>query len=147
MNMRKAVKSFSEYVRVAFGSNVIPTDNGKWLINVEFTNSDGEPDETQFDIPPHRFDYGKGECEELESLWKEFCKENGLHQNSIANLYFAEVSKNDEPTEEPICSFEKCQTCHCSDCYTGMIAREKGEEEYNKFLKVIAEAEVCSAEE
>jgi len=59
---------------------VIPTDElGYWNINVVFWNaSDKRDDETQFDIIPANFDYGIGKCTELEELWKDFCKENGI---------------------------------------------------------------------
>lgn len=43
---------------------------------------------------------------------------------------------------EKICSYEGCQTCHCADCMTGQIAREQGEEEYNKFVEAIGESEI-----
>lgn len=92
MNMKEAVKWFSKIVMTMFGSCTIPTnEEGRWEINVEFINSDGEPDETQFDILPYRLDYGRGVCEELEELWKNFCKENNFHQNSIMQLHFAGV--------------------------------------------------------
>ena len=92
VNMKEAVKSFSKEVAVVFASCIIPTnEEGYWPITVDFINSDGNEDETQFDILPYRFDYGKGECRELESLWKEFCRENGFRQNSITKLHFGEI--------------------------------------------------------
>jgi len=70
---------------------VIPTDElGYWNINVVFWNaSDKRDDETQFDIIPANFDYGIGKCTELEELWKDFCKENGIFQNSVKEIYLA----------------------------------------------------------
>ena len=43
---------------------------------------------------------------------------------------------------EKICSYEGCQTCHCKNCMTGQIAREKGEEAYDKFVEAMAESEI-----
>jgi len=67
---------------------IVLTDNrGYWNINVKFVNSDGDEDETQFDVKPYNFDYGIGKCEELEELWRDFCKENGFKQNSVLGVY------------------------------------------------------------
>ena len=93
MNMKEAVKTFAEICKSLFASRTISTENGYWIINVEFINSNKRPDETQFDILPAHFDYGKGECRDLEELWKEFCKENNFRQNSITNLYFDAIGK------------------------------------------------------
>ena len=46
---------------------------------------------------------------------------------------------------EPICTFQKCLTCPLTDCWTGQVAREQGEEAYLEFLKMLNEAEKISA--
>lgn len=48
-------------------------------------------DETQFDIKPYNFDYGAGKCGELEEIWKDFCKENGVMQNSSIGIYISNI--------------------------------------------------------
>ena len=84
MIISDAVKKYCNKIR----PGLIPTDeHGNWNINILFINSDGAEDETQFDIKPHRFDYGIGKCDELVELWKEFCKENGYRQNSVLEIY------------------------------------------------------------
>ena len=93
MNMKEAVKSLSNTCQKLLAGKTIPTENGYWIINVEFINSRNCPDETQFDILSSHFDYGKGECRELEELLKGFCKENNFRQNSITNLYFDAIGQ------------------------------------------------------
>ena len=84
MKIEDAIKKYCEKMC----PGIMPTDeNGYWNINIQFVNSDGAEDETQFDIKPYRFDYGVGRCSELVELWKEFCKENGFKQNSVLEIY------------------------------------------------------------
>lgn len=42
----------------------------------------------------------------------------------------------------PICSYKKCLSCHLTECYTGQIARQQGEEAYNQFVKELGRAMV-----
>ena len=46
-----------------------------------------------------------------------------------------------EKSQEPLCTYQKCLTCHCTECCTGKIARDQGEEAYNRFLQYLDEAE------
>ena len=86
-NIKELIKDYSEYLRKVYSSRCIPTDEeGYWNFNIVFENN-GIEDETQFDIKPSNFDYGAGKCEELEELWRDFCKENGFKQNSIKKVY------------------------------------------------------------
>jgi len=88
MKIEYAIKAHCKELR----PGIIPTDDlGYWNINIQFTNSEGHEDETQFDIKPHRFDYGSGQCKELVSLWKDFCRENGFKQNSVLSISFANL--------------------------------------------------------
>ena len=85
MKIESVIKEYCEKLC----PGIIPTDEyGYWNINVQFINSEGVEDETQFDIKPYYFDYGVGKCEELVELWKEFCKENGFKQNSVLGISF-----------------------------------------------------------
>ena len=56
-------------------------------MNVLFINSDGKEDETQFDISPADFHYISGKCKELVLLWKDFCTENQIKQNTVDSIY------------------------------------------------------------
>lgn len=88
MKLEDAIKKYCK--KICPGT--VPTDDlGYWNINIQFTNSDGAEDETQFDIKPYRFDYGTGQCKELVDLWKEFCKENSFKQNSVINISLANI--------------------------------------------------------
>ena len=95
MRIKEAIKIYSKKVQGLYGSFCVPTDeDGYWNINVMFINShDERDDETQFDIKPSNFDYAQGKCQELEELWKDFCKENGLKQNSVTEIYFANLEQ------------------------------------------------------
>ncbi len=85
MQIECAIKEFCEGLR----PGIMPTDEyGYWNINVQFINSDGKEDETQFDIKPYRFDYVIGKCNELVELWHTFCKENGFKQSSVSGISF-----------------------------------------------------------
>ena len=65
----------------------VPTDElGYWNVNIDFLNNNKMEDQTQFDIKPSSFDYGIGKCIELVELWKEFCKENSIKQNSVLSI-------------------------------------------------------------
>lgn len=37
------------------------------------------------------------------------------------------------------CNYQKCLTCPQSTCYTGQIAREKGEDMYEQFIQELDE--------
>lgn len=64
-----------------------PVDEyGYWNINISFTDNDGMEDETQFDVDPNM--EGDKCWLELESLWKDFCKEFGFSEDSITDIYF-----------------------------------------------------------
>ena len=92
MTMTDAFKEFAKEICDSLSGTIVPTNEfGKLEVNVEFINSDGVADETQFDIATHRLDHVIGKCDELVDLWKEFCKENGFRQNSITRIYFAAV--------------------------------------------------------
>ena len=74
------------YCNIPHTGGAVPTnENGYWEVDVLFDNK-GAADETEFDIPPHHFDTGRGKCEELEALWKDFCKENNLQQNTVISI-------------------------------------------------------------
>lgn len=65
-----------------------PVDEyGYWNINISFIDSDGTVDVTQFDVNPNNIEGDKCWLE-LESLWKEFCKEFGFSEDSITDIYF-----------------------------------------------------------
>ena len=83
MTFRQAMRK----IHMPFETLLHPTDAyGNWPINIEFHNSDGEHDCTQFDVRSSNLDYINGKCKELEELWKDFCRENGFHQNSIIQI-------------------------------------------------------------
>lgn len=64
-----------------------PVDEyGYWNINISFIDSDGTVDVTQFDVNPNI--EGDKCWLELESLWKDFCKEFGFSEDSITDIYF-----------------------------------------------------------
>lgn len=64
-----------------------PTDEyGNWVVDIEFYNSDHDHDCTQFGVNPCYLDYLNGKCEELEEMWKDFCRCNGFRQNSIIRI-------------------------------------------------------------
>jgi hypothetical protein len=50
---------------------------GTRTYDIDFINSDGEVDETQFDA--------KG-TEELSEIYSEFCKENGFKSNTVISI-------------------------------------------------------------
>ena len=39
------------------------------------------------------------------------------------------------------CSYEHCLKCHCVNCWTGQVAREKGRKGYDEMLEMLATAE------
>lgn len=89
-NIKELIQSYSSTVQKALAGSCIPTDKcGNWNINVVFINNENCVDETQFDIKPYKFDYGEGKCKELVELWRDFCKENGLKQNSVTEIYIS----------------------------------------------------------
>ena len=93
MNMQEAVKSFGRVISyLMLRGSISPDDEEYWNISVDFINADNEPDETQLDIRPESYDYKNGRCAELEEIWKEFCKENRIQQNSIMMLHFGEAA-------------------------------------------------------
>lgn len=91
MDMEMCIQKLSTEIRAASLENIPTDEHGMWNFNVEFCNEVGEPDQTQFDIRPHRFDYVSGKCAWLSELWKEFCADNGFKQNSITKLWLANL--------------------------------------------------------
>lgn len=90
--IKELIKSYSVRLQTTYSSRCIPTDKeGYWNINVVFLNNENKEDETQFDIKPHNFDYGSGKCAELVELWREFCKENKIRQNSVMEIYIPNI--------------------------------------------------------
>lgn len=57
------------------------------MYNIAFVNSDGQDDETQFDI--HDEKTLEETAEELSSLFADFCKENGIKRNSVYSVCYA----------------------------------------------------------
>lgn len=57
------------------------------MYNIAFVNSDGQDDETQFDI--HVEKTLEETAEELSSLFADFCKENGIKRNSVYSVCYA----------------------------------------------------------
>lgn len=53
-------------------------------------------------------------------------------------LYWAKKDLYEEP--KPICTYEKCLTCKLDTCFTGKIAREKGEKAYDEYVIEIGKA-------
>lgn len=79
-------EAIKEYCSIPHRGCTVPVnEDGYWEVDVLFDNN-GNDDETEFDIPPHRLDTGTGKCKELEELWKDFCKENNLKQNTVISI-------------------------------------------------------------
>lgn len=51
-----------------------------WAIDVSFVNAEGLIEEMQFEVK------NLSNIEELNKLWKGFCKENGFSHNSITGI-------------------------------------------------------------
>ena len=70
---------------------------GHWsAVDVDFTVGDIE-DETSFDICDINTKTGE---EELETLFEEFCKENGFSANSVTSITVVATADTKEELEE-----------------------------------------------
>lgn len=88
MRIEQAIKEYCKKRHPEDRGFYIPTDElGYWNVNVLFVNSDGNEDETQFDILPGNFDYISRKCKELVLLWEDFCTENQIKQNTVESIY------------------------------------------------------------
>lgn len=88
MRIEQAIKEYCKKRHPEDRGFYIPTDElGYWNVNVLFVNSDGNEDETQFDILPGNFDYISSKCKELVLLWEDFCTENQIKQNTVESIY------------------------------------------------------------
>jgi hypothetical protein len=75
--MKKIRKKLPEEWRMEMtireaGKGIVTTGGGTYRIG--FINTDGQDDETEFDA------YNMAD---LETLFKDFCKENGFQQNTV----------------------------------------------------------------
>ena len=75
--MKKIRKKLPEERRMEMtireaGKGIVTTGGGTYRIG--FINTDGQDDETEFDA------YNMAD---LETLFKDFCKENGFQQNTV----------------------------------------------------------------
>lgn len=56
------------------------------MFDIDFLNSDGESDETQFTV---KGEHTSQEIErELNAYFKEFCKENGFDRSSVVSITY-----------------------------------------------------------
>lgn len=65
-------------------------------VDVDFVNTEGKEDETQFTITGAGTNKG---IEELSKLFSEFCKENGLKNNTVISVTIIHVADTIEELE------------------------------------------------
>ena len=69
----------------------------RWqTVDIGFMNSDGRNDETQFDVQLVLEDSG---LEELNSLFTDFCKENGFRCNTVTAVTIVQCADTYEELE------------------------------------------------
>ena len=63
------------------------------IVHVGFIDSDGNDDETSFDISAY-------DVKELDTLYSDFCKENGLKRNTVTSISVVAVAESMEELQK-----------------------------------------------